>query len=294
MQTYRKACLHGEFLLLRGDYISAFMDAYGDWAEVEVRLFDLLLEHGGHVVEVGANIGTHSVPLARLASRSPCVEGQLICYEPQRVISQVLAANVIQNHLTNVVIRPVAVGADRQTIEIEAVSYDEKWNYGAFSITQGYSKELAFQGRVSHESIELIRLDDEVAIAALDHIGLLKIDAEGAEVDVIKGAQMTIARTRPPIFVEANNAAVFDGVMDHLRLLDYSCYWFVGARYNPLNIHQAAVMEHLVGADINLICLPQERVFNYPALINLLGEPAQSFDQCRALLEKPYICTTSL
>jgi hypothetical protein len=69
MKTFLKDCRWGRFLLLRGDMISIFADLYGEWSELELRLFRTFLTPDSNVVEVGANLGLHSVPLAKFASR---------------------------------------------------------------------------------------------------------------------------------------------------------------------------------------------------------------------------------
>ena len=55
------------------------------------------------MVEVGANIGMHAVPIAKAIA-----SGRLICFEPQRVIFQQLCCNLSLNNLTNV--EPIFAG----------------------------------------------------------------------------------------------------------------------------------------------------------------------------------------
>ena len=83
MQTFLKDCRWGRFLLLRGDMISTYADVYGEWSELEVSLYRRLLKTDSVVVEVGANLGLHTVPLAKIAS-----SGRVICFEPRRAILQ--------------------------------------------------------------------------------------------------------------------------------------------------------------------------------------------------------------
>lgn len=57
---------HGTFLIPPKDiYIGRSLEVYGEWCEGEVALFAQLLKPGATVVEVGANIGSHTVPIAR-------------------------------------------------------------------------------------------------------------------------------------------------------------------------------------------------------------------------------------
>src|SRR5205807_9301248 len=97
MKTFIKDCRWGRFILLRGDFISMYTDLYGEWSELEVKLFQKILKPESNVVEIGANLGLHTVPLAKVANK-----GRIICLEPQRIIFQMLCANIALNNLTNV------------------------------------------------------------------------------------------------------------------------------------------------------------------------------------------------
>ena len=54
MHTFTKECRWGKFLLLRGDMVSIYTDAYGEWSEMEVKLFQQLLRSESNVIEIGA------------------------------------------------------------------------------------------------------------------------------------------------------------------------------------------------------------------------------------------------
>jgi len=63
-----KRCRHGTFLFNRNDLmVGRALDLYGEWCESEIHVLTPLLETGSVVVDVGANIGTHSLPFARQA-----------------------------------------------------------------------------------------------------------------------------------------------------------------------------------------------------------------------------------
>ena len=66
-----------------------------------------------------------------------------------------------------------------QRIEIETGDYKARWNYGAFSLDQGFSREGVFPGVVRREEIDVIPLDDDAGLRRLDRLDLIKIDAEG-------------------------------------------------------------------------------------------------------------------
>lgn len=252
MRTYTKACRHGTFLLLHGDMISEFVNLYGEWCEAEVSLYALLLTPQSHVLEVGANIGTHTVPLARI-----CHQGQVLCLEPQRIVFQVLNANLALNNLLNVHTRQQAAGRASSTLNLPCGDYSAAWNYGAFSIASGYSSETPYTGSVRHESVEQTALDSLPEMHAWHRLDLLKIDAEGAEAEVLAGAAVSIAKYQPAIFIENNSAATGDALISALQRMHYACYWFCSSRYRKSNFNQA--FWAIPGHDVNMLCLPKGR-----------------------------------
>jgi FkbM family methyltransferase len=252
MKTFLKDCRWGQFLLLRGDMISVYSDLYGEWSEMEVRLFNKLLTPQSNVVEVGANLGLHSVPLAKIANK-----GKVICFEAQRVIFQILCANIAINDLINVFTYNVAVSDTEREITIQSSDYETPWNYGSFSIEKGMSTEGAFKGAVSSERVMVIKLDTFRPATELQSIDLLKIDAEQHETAVLNGAEKLVARHRPVIFVENNNAENGDKLIQCVKTLGYIPYWFCSARWQPDNVNRVAI--NIPGADANIVCFPNER-----------------------------------
>jgi FkbM family methyltransferase len=253
MKTFLKDCRWGRFLLLRGDMISVFSDLYGEWSELEVRLFQTHLTPQSNVVEVGSNLGLHSVPLAKIAGK-----GKVICFEPQRIIFQILCANIAINDLTNVFAHNAAVSDDEREITIQSSDYEMPWNYGGFSIEKGMSATLPFPGAVSSESVTAIKLDTFRPVNQLPSIDLLKIDAEQHELAVLKGATGIIAQHRPIIFVENNDARFGDELIQCIKNFGYISYWFCSARYQPDNFNRVPI--DVPGTDANMVCFPSERI----------------------------------
>src|SRR5947208_13862708 len=99
---------HGPMLALAGDlYITRALELYGEFVQGEWDLFAQMVKPGMTVVEVGANIGAHSVALARA-----CFPGPLYLFEPQQRVFQILCANLALNGVTNAIAYPEASGAE--------------------------------------------------------------------------------------------------------------------------------------------------------------------------------------
>src|SRR5579864_1367079 len=89
---------YGRMWALRGDrYITACLATYGEYCEAEADVFRQLLKPGMTVVEAGANIGAHTLMLAKA-----CAPGRLIAFEPQQRVFQLLCANLAANGVDNV------------------------------------------------------------------------------------------------------------------------------------------------------------------------------------------------
>ena len=94
-----KTCRHGEMIFnVHDQHIGRSLDLYGEWAESELELLGLFIKPGDLVVDVGANIGTHTVFFAQRAGAA----GQVYALEPQRIVFQSLCANLALNGLLNV------------------------------------------------------------------------------------------------------------------------------------------------------------------------------------------------
>ena len=234
---------HGRFRFGRHDaIIGASLAAYGEYSEIELRLLLQLFKPGATVVEAGANIGAHTVPIARRLGPS----GRLIVYEPQPVICDVLRDNLALNGIGNVEVRAVALGATEGDAWIAVPDYAVPGNFGAAGLV------AAGNGH----RVPRVRLDDEVGARK---VHLLKIDVEGAECEVLDGAASLIARDRPLIYVENDRVERSAALIRRLFDLDYRACWDMPPLYNPDN-HFGNADNRFEGiVSVNMLCLPRER-----------------------------------
>ena len=250
MKTYlADNCKYGRFLLLEGDLISQFMRVYGEWCPAEVDLYlSVLKARPGNVIEVGSHIGTHTVPLARELSGSPYFVTAL---EPQRVIFQLLCANVALNGLTNVHAYQSAAGSKwHNEDEVPVGDYDLPFNYGAFSVPAGLNHETPYPGPMHDETVTIGPVDGFNP----GQTSLLKVDCEGYQTAVLDGSVLTLKADRPVIVIESPGPKLAGPLITRLENFSYECYWFVAARYSADNTHQLAW--GVPGMDVSLACVP--------------------------------------
>lgn len=212
---------HGRFLVNPNDtYVGRSIITYGEWGEAEVRLYEKLLRPGDTVVEAGANIGTHTVPLSRIVGQ----DGHMMAFEPQRFTFQLLCANLALNDCWNVEACQFAVGAEQDHILVDRIAPTADCNFGAVQLNKGYPNSLG------HDRVPLITID----ALGLERLDFIKADVEGFEQRVIEGARDTIARCRPAIYLEHNDLENW-AVPDLLNSLGYDCYWYITRLFEANN-----------------------------------------------------------
>ena len=252
MRTFVKECRWGRFILIKGDFISAYADAYGEWAETEIDLFRSLVPSDGVCVEIGANIGLHTIALAK-----HCHRGRVIAYEPQRPIYNILCGNIALNDVFNADLRNTGVGARNHFLTIQTSRYDIPWNYGNFSLERGFSDEGQYPGEVDQTLVEVVSIDERHGNPELPRLDLLKIDAEGLEPEILEGARRTIAKHRPYVFMEANRAPIAAAGVGFFSTLGYSANWFLPARWRRDNFNASPISNATY--DRNIIFAPPDR-----------------------------------
>ena len=240
-----KQCRHGLFAYNVNDlYIGRSLDEYGEWSEGELSLLFQVLQPGAIVLDVGANIGTHTVAFAKHVTAS----GAVIAFEPQRIQFQLLCANVALNALVNVKCINAAASDRRGEVLIPAIDPTLAANFGA----------IKSEGHAAGERTETMKIDD----LQLGRCNLIKIDVEGHEPKVLAGARKMITKLRPVLFVENNSEERSRAVLIAIADLGYNSWWHIGDYFNPQNYFGKP--ERLFGEyrEANVLCFPKEAQVN--------------------------------
>lgn len=221
-------------------YVGGSLHKYGEFSVAEQEVFAQVVRPGSVVVEAGANIGAHTVPLSRLVGP----QGQLHAFEPQRIVFQTLCANLALNQCTNVFAKQAGVGAENGSIVVPFSDPAERNNFGGISLV----------GVTAGETVPLVTLDS----LDLPMCHLLKVDVEGMEVEVLKGGAETIANYRPLMFLENDREGRSEELLDLVDRLGYRAYWHLARLFNPANFAGEAenIFQNIVS--VNILCLPKE------------------------------------
>ena len=127
-----KNCRHGLFMYSRNDaFVGRGLDLYGEWCDFEIQAIRPHVKPGDTVIDVGANIGTHTVAFANMVGPT----GTVHAYEPQRRLFHMLSGNVALNALERVYCHQAAVGDSMGEIHLPQLpSPDMNFNFSAVSV----------------------------------------------------------------------------------------------------------------------------------------------------------------
>ena len=249
-------CRHGTMLYPANDtYIGRSLELYGEYSPSEVELFGFMLRPGDGVIDAGANIGALTLPLSRLVGES----GNVLAFEPQRMMHHVLCANLAINAIENVAAVQAALGAAPGMIRVPVLRLEDHHNFGGLSV-----------GGERGEPVRVRTIDS----MPLQHLRLIKIDVEGAELEVIKGAGATIRRLRPFLVVENDRPTKSAALIEALFELDYRLWWHYTPLYREDNFRGNPVNVFGNVGSWNMVGVPREMDFPVQGLVEVTDSTA--------------------
>lgn len=156
-----------------------------------VKSFTQLLAPGDTMIDIGANIGFFALIGASIVGDS----GRVVAFEPDPIVADRARENASLNGMTNLAVVTSAVGAAPGTLQLHRGGWD----------SEGSSLYLQEPDAPGDVLVPVTTLDAWLETAGIDRVAVLKIDAEGAELDIIAGAGQLLSRNdAPAIIIEAN------------------------------------------------------------------------------------------
>ncbi len=174
----------------------------------ELDVVDRVLRPGNVAIDVGANFGVYTDRMSRAVGP----RGRVHAFEPIAYTRTVLRNVCRLRRLGNVTVHPVGVG-DRRG-EVEFVVPRQRTGAIVASLAHMAERDDA-SGPVDRSprdasaqrlTVEVVTLDDEMPASATP--ALLKIDVEGAETSVVRGAERVLTRATPTIICEISSWAL--------------------------------------------------------------------------------------
>jgi len=222
------------------------------WAgvyEQHVRqCFDVLLQPGDGYVDVGAHIGYHAVAAAHRVGAG----GRVTAFEADPAIYNRLTRNLAQFPWAQAV--HAAVWHNSGMLTLERSSNNDESGWGTLTSVRDL-------GKGEHVDVRALSLDDWFRDAGISRWNAMKLDAEGSEPAVLRGAQNSIDRFRPFLILEINGIVLQDAgfsgrdIIEFLSSRGYSVYQLSFRRLERWDL-----AKH--GGFSEVLCLPGEREKN--------------------------------
>jgi FkbM family methyltransferase len=193
----------GVRLELGTDYVARDIFYRRQWEPEETALLRSITPVGGTFLDVGANIGYFTL----LASRWVGPSGTVFAFEPVSTTHARLQRNLALNPTSNVIAVKEGASSAPGTAAI------------ALEDDAGHSHLFAGETNVGRqETITLTTVDAFVASKGLKRVDVIKIDTEGADFEVLRGAEATLRRFRPVVLMEVELIARFGATVDDVKL----------------------------------------------------------------------------
>ena len=232
---------HGRMIVPPHDqYVGRSLIEYGEFSEGELRLFNHFVGEGAVVLDIGANLGAHTVPLAQRVGPT----GVVIAFEPQPVLHQILSANLVLNSIPNTLAYAMALGAAEGECRIPSLDYSRPCNFGGVGV--------ALEG--DGEVVPMARLDD----FQLERVDFIKLDVEGFEAQVLAGAVDTLQRCRPILYIENDRQEKSAELIQRLFDLGYRLWWHTPPLFSPDNFKGNPVNLFPGIVSINMLAIHQD------------------------------------
>jgi FkbM family methyltransferase len=171
----------------KDDIVSAAIRMGEVFEERIMQMARHFVKPGTTVFDVGANYGQFSIMLAAMAG----VDGSVHAFEANPHICAILEANLAVNGIHSVIVHQKAVyESSGETLLFPVPDLTKYISYGSFGVDPRAEKGI---------EVETIALDD---VSVEKPVSFLKVDVQGADLMVLRGARSLIRRHRMPIVLE--------------------------------------------------------------------------------------------
>ncbi len=164
-----------------------------------------LRKRSGFILDVGANIGNHSVFFGLIMDR------KVVCFEPNPSVFEILERNLNNNHIIYEAFN-LGLGAEDASFVINDRHEGARENIGAVRLSKSVGGQIVVK--------PLDKVFNEIKFKR-DGLVAIKADIEGMEPEMLEGAIEILKNHKPELFVEINDGASMKKIERILSRLDY-------------------------------------------------------------------------
>jgi methyltransferase, FkbM family len=167
------------------------------------------IKDGWVTFDIGAYIGFYSMLLGKLCGP----HGRVIAFEPIESLQNRILLSAKANKLANIHVESLAVG--------ESSGMRKLWIHEDVKGYFGTSSSLVRSKGKLERVVKMISIDEYICLNQLSRVDFIKIDVEGAEIEVLKGAKKTLKQFNPIVLIEFNTAEDLEHGKEFLSSVGY-------------------------------------------------------------------------
>ena len=228
----------------------------GDWFEDELRFVRLVLEGGQQAIDIGANYGVYALSMAKAVGQN----GRVWAFEPASTTADFLAASIAENGFGNVL--------------LERSALSSTMGFASLSLNTNPELNALRQGDVTtdaSERVPLVTLDERTTSHGWRDVDFIKIDAEGEELNILRGGTAFFAGMSPLVQYEIRGGeASYAELVGAFAKVGYRSYRLVPGLGLLVPFEPGDTADEYL---LNLFCCKPERAARLAAR-GLLVEPS--------------------
>ena len=200
-------------------YPDVVYDGLSRWERNSQALWAILSLRSKSIVDVGGYLGFYSI-----FARNVNPDASILCLEPNPATFEKLVRNLEVNNIDDIELIQVAAGKVKTSLTLK------------FPIGRPYSSGASLRD-VSDWDFQSVLVSQVPLDELVEKADLIKVDAEGWELDVLEGAKGLISTSRPHLFLEILQAEQFELLQNFLEPHSYEFCFFLGQSSNLLLSH---------------------------------------------------------